>query len=227
MPTTKALARDVLIAPSILTANLLQLGQEIAEVEAGGADRIHVDVMDGRFVPNLALCPSIVRAVRSGTKLPVDVHLMMVEPERYVEQFANAGADLIGVQVEAARHLQRTLERIRGLGKRACAVLNPSAHESALEYVMEDLDMILVMSVNPGFGGQKFLRSQLVKIERLRQRIDQLGLDIRLEVDGGIGPDSARAVVDAGADVLVVGTAIFGAADRAQAIRAIRNALTR
>ena len=227
MPTNKADARDILIAPSILNANLLQLGREIAEVEAGGADWIHIDVMDGRFVPNLALCPSIVRAVRSTTTLPVDVHLMMVEPERYIDDFANAGADLIGVQVEAANHLQRTLERIRHLGKRACAVLNPSTHESSLEYVMEDLDMILVMTVNPGFGGQKLLKSQLVKIERLRERIDRLGLEIHLKVDGGVGPDNARTVVDAGANVLVIGSAIFGAPDRAAAIRGIRDALAR
>jgi ribulose-phosphate 3-epimerase len=215
---------QVKVAPSILSADLARLGNEIAEVEMGGADWIHVDVMDGRFVPNITLGPIGVSAARRSTKLPLDVHLMIVEPEQHVEAFAQAGADIISVQVEATHHLERLLKHIRALGKRAGAVVNPQTPESALEYVLECLDLILVMTVNPGFGGQTFLPAQLPKIEAIRKMIDRAGLAIDLEVDGGIAPDTTRQVVSAGASVLVAGSAIFGAKDRAAAIAALRRA---
>jgi ribulose-phosphate 3-epimerase len=212
----------VLIAPSILSADLGRLAEEIQSVEAGGADWIHVDVMDGRFVPNITLGPVVVKAARKVTKLPLDVHLMIVEPERYVQAFAEAGADVISVHVEACTHLQRTLAEIRRLGKRAGVVLNPHTHQQAVEYVLDDVDLILVMSVNPGFGGQSFLPAVLPKVEALRAAIERRGLSVDLEVDGGVAPDTAAAVARAGANVLVAGSAVFGQADRAAAIRAIR-----
>ena len=215
---------QVKIAPSILSADLGRLAEEIAEVERAGADWIHVDVMDGRFVPNITLGPLVVGAARKATKLPLDVHLMIVEPERYIEAFAQAGADVISVHVEASVHLERTLAAIRGLGKRAGVVLNPHTPEESIRYVLGNLDLILVMSVNPGFGGQRFLRAMLPKIERLRSWIDHDGLDIDLEVDGGVSPETARDVVAAGANVLVAGSAVFGVSDRAEAVAAIRRA---
>ncbi|GMV16869.1 MAG: ribulose-phosphate 3-epimerase [Polyangiaceae bacterium] len=216
------MSREVRIAPSILSADLGRLADEIQSVEAGGADWIHVDVMDGRFVPNITLGPVVVKAARAATKLPLDVHLMIVEPERYVEAFAAAGADVISVHVEASTHLQRTLAEIRRLGKKAGVVLNPHTHESAIEYVLDDLDLILVMSVNPGFGGQSFLPAVLPKISALRAMIDRRKLSIDLEVDGGVAPDTAARVAGAGADVLVAGSAVFGQTDRAAAIARIR-----
>jgi len=216
MPST------VRIAPSILSADLARLADEIQSVEQGGADWIHVDVMDGRFVPNITLGPVVVKAARAVTRLPLDVHLMIVEPERYVEAFAEAGADVISVHVEACTHLQRVLAEIRRLGKRAGVVLNPHTHHSALEYVLDSVDLVLVMSVNPGFGGQSFLPSVLPKILALRQMIDGRRLAIDLEVDGGVAPDTARAVTEAGANVLVAGSAVFGQPDRRAAIAAIR-----
>lgn len=216
------MSRKVRIAPSILSADLGRLADEIQNVEAGGADWIHVDVMDGRFVPNITLGPVVVKAARAATKLPLDVHLMIVEPERFVEAFAAAGADVISVHVEASTHLQRTLAEIRRLGKKAGVVLNPHTHESAVEYVLDDLDLILVMSVNPGFGGQSFLPAVLPKVSALRAMIDRRGLNIDLEVDGGVAPDTAARVAGAGADVLVAGSAVFGQADRAAAIARIR-----
>jgi ribulose-phosphate 3-epimerase len=218
------MSNAVRIAPSILSADLGRLADEIRDVAAAGADWIHVDVMDGRFVPNITLGPVVVSAARRATPLPLDVHLMIVEPERYVEAFAEAGADVISVHVEASVHLQRTLSKIRSLGKRAGVVLNPHTPESALDYVMEDVDLILVMSVNPGFGGQSFLPPALRKIAALRKRIDALGLKIDLEVDGGVAPDTVKRVVDAGADVLVAGNAVFGKPDRARAIADLRRA---
>jgi ribulose-phosphate 3-epimerase len=215
----------VLIAPSILSADLAHLADEIRQVEQAGADWIHVDVMDGRFVPNITLGPVVVQAARRITRLPLDVHLMIVEPERYVEAFAEAGADVISVHVEASVHLQRTLAEIRRLGKRAGVVLNPHTPEAHIEYVLEDVDLVLVMSVNPGFGGQRFLASVLPKLTAIRKMIDRAGLSVDLEVDGGIAPETARRVVDAGARVLVAGSAVFGQPDRDQALRAIRAAV--
>lgn len=178
-------------------------------METLGAEYIHVDVMDGRFVPNITLGPPVVKAVRAATKAVVDCHLMIVEPERYLAEFANAGADIISVHVEASPHLQRTLQAIRALGKRAGVVLNPHTPEDTIRYVLDDLDLILVMSVNPGFGGQKFIASQLRKIEAIARRIAKEGLDCHLEVDGGVDAEIARQCVDAGANALVAGTAAF------------------
>jgi len=216
------MAANVLLAPSILSADLGRLAEEVKQVEELGAEYIHVDVMDGRFVPNLTLGPPVVRAVRAATKAVLDCHLMIVEPERYISDFANAGADIISVHVEAAAHLQRTLHAIRALGKKAGVVLNPHTPEEAIRYVLGDVDLILVMSVNPGFGGQSFLPLVLPKLRALRQMIDKSGLPIELEIDGGIGPDTAGEVVAAGATVLVAGNAIFGQRDRGAAMREIR-----
>jgi ribulose-phosphate 3-epimerase len=215
---------SIRIAPSILSADLGRLADEVREVEAAGADWIHVDVMDGRFVPNITVGPLVVAAVRRATRLPIDVHLMIVEPERYLEAFAEAGADVISVQLEATRHVQRNLAQIRALGKRAGLVLNPHTPEEAIRYVLGDVDQVLVMSVNPGFGGQTFLPLALPKLRALRERFERERLKIDLEVDGGISPSTARSVVEAGADVLVAGTAVFGQPDRAKAIAALRAA---
>jgi ribulose-phosphate 3-epimerase len=214
----------VRIAPSILSADIGRLAEEVRVAEAAGADWIHVDVMDGRFVPNITFGPAIVHAVRAVTRLPIDVHLMVVEPERHLAAFAEAGADGLSVHVEASTHLQRTLHAIRELGKRAGVVLNPHTPEENLRYVLEDLDLILIMTVNPGFGGQAFLPGVVPKIRRVRELIDQAKHSIDLEVDGGIAPDTVRAVVAAGANVLVAGNSVFGQPDRAAAIRALRAA---
>lgn len=214
----------VRIAPSILSADLGKLATELKDVELGGADWIHVDVMDGQFVPNITLGPLVVHAARRATSLPLDVHLMITEPERFLEAFAEAGADTITVHVEATRHLQRTLSAIRGLGKRAGVTMNPHTSEDFLDYVIDDVDLVLVMSVNPGFGGQRFLPSQLEKLRRIRRRIDASGRAIDLEVDGGVTPETAPLVVAAGANVLVAGSAVFGKPDRARAIADLRAA---
>jgi ribulose-phosphate 3-epimerase len=212
------------LAPSILSADLGRLADEVREVETLGAEYIHVDIMDGRFVPNITVGPLVVKAVRAATKAIVDCHLMILEPERYIADFASAGADIISVHVEASTHLQRTLHAIRALGKRAGVVLNPHTPEDTIRYVLADVDLVLVMSVNPGFGGQSFLPLALPKLRALRQMIDQSGFDIELEVDGGVAPDTARQVTQAGASVLVAGNAIFGQKDRGAAMRQIRAA---
>jgi ribulose-phosphate 3-epimerase len=216
--------RDVRIAPSILAADFTVLGEELRSIERGGADWVHVDVMDGRFVPNISIGPFIVEAVKRATSLPLDVHLMIVEPERYVPDFVRAGATTVGVHVETCPHLHRNVGQIREAGARACVVLNPSTPAAAVEPVLGDVDQVLVMTVNPGFGGQKFIESALPKIEMLRGWIDARGLDVSLEVDGGIGPETIARAAGAGADVFVAGTAIFGAPDRAAAIAALRRA---
>lgn len=218
------MATPLRIAPSILSADFGRLADEVASAEKAGADWIHVDVMDGRFVPNITFGPDIVRTVKRSTTLPVDVHLMIVEPERHIEAFAAAGADTIMVQVEATAHLQSTLRQLRDLGKRAGAVLCPHTSEEALRYVLDDLDQVLVMTVNPGFGGQAFLPAVVPKIAKVRAMIDAAQLNIDLEVDGGITPETARIVVEAGARVLVAGSAVFGKPDRAAAIAALRAA---
>jgi ribulose-phosphate 3-epimerase len=211
------------IAPSILSADFGRLAEDVALAEAAGADWLHVDVMDGRFVPNLTIGPLVVAALRKVTKLPLDTHLMIVEPERYVDAFADAGADVITVHAEASPHLHRTLQQIRARGKRAGVALNPHTSEDCLRYVLGSVDLILVMSVNPGFGGQEFLPEVLPKLARLRAMIDESGCAIDLEVDGGIKPGTAARVLDAGADALVAGNAVFKApGGYAAAIRALR-----
>ena len=197
------------IAPSILSADFARLGEEVETVAAAGADWIHVDVMDGHFVPNLTIGPGVVKAIRGRTRLPFDVHLMISPIDAYVPAFAAAGADVITVHPEAGPHLHRSLQLIRSLGKRAGAALNPATPVSAIEHVLGELDLVLVMSVNPGFGGQSFIESQLAKIATLRRMIDQSGRQIDLEVDGGVNVETAPRIIAAGADVLVAGTATF------------------
>jgi ribulose-phosphate 3-epimerase len=212
------------IAPSILSADFARLGAEVAAVERAGADWIHVDVMDGHFVPNITIGPLVVEAVRRSTSLPLDVHLMIEKPERYLTDFVKAGAATIGVQVEACPHLHRTIAQIHEAGARASVVLNPGTPALAVEPVLGDVDQVLVMTVNPGFGGQKFIESMLAKIATLRRMIDERGREIALEVDGGISLETIGRAARAGADVFVAGNAVFTAADYAQAIGALRAA---
>jgi ribulose-phosphate 3-epimerase len=213
-----------LIAPSILSADFATLGEEVRAIDEAGADWIHIDVMDGHFVPNLTIGPGVVKALRSHTQKPFDVHLMISPVDPFLDAFAEAGADIITVHPEAGPHLHRTVQRVKALGKQAGVSLNPATPAKALDYVLGDLDLVLVMTVNPGFGGQKFISGQLKKIEAIASRIAKEGLDVRLEVDGGIDAETARQAVGAGASVLVAGTAAFKGGPSAYAgnIRALR-----
>jgi ribulose-phosphate 3-epimerase len=212
----------LLVAPSILSADFGRLADEVRAAEAAGADWIHVDVMDGRFVPNITLGPAIVRAIRAATTLPLDVHLMIVEPEKYLDEFAGAGADVLSVHVEAVVHLHRALQHIRHLGKRAGAVLNPATSEDTIRYVLDSADVVLVMSVNPGYGGQAFIPEVLPKIRAIRGMIDRAGLPVELEIDGGVAHDTAALATEAGARVLVAGSAIFSHPSYTDAIAMLR-----
>jgi ribulose-phosphate 3-epimerase len=213
-----------LIAPSILSADFAKLGEEVRAIDEAGADWIHIDVMDGHFVPNLTIGPGVVKALRPHSKKPFDVHLMISPVDNFLDAFAEAGADIMTVHPEAGPHLHRTVQRVKGLGKKAGVSLNPATPAKALDYVLEEIDLVLVMSVNPGFGGQKFISSQLRKIEAIANRIAKEGLSAQIEVDGGIDPETAPQAIDAGANVLVAGTAAFrgGPPNYASNIQALR-----
>lgn len=211
------------IAPSILSADFSRLGEEINAVQQAGADWIHVDVMDGHFVPNITMGPLVVEAVRRSTDLPVDVHLMIENPDRYISDFVKAGADYLSVQVEACKHLHRCIQMIKDTGTKAGAVLNPSTSLDALKWILEDLDFVLIMSVNPGFGGQKFIGSALEKIRRLRDMINDQGLNTLIQVDGGVNGRTIADISAAGADVFVAGSAIFNQGDYKAAIQQLKS----
>ncbi|MCM3113980.1 ribulose-phosphate 3-epimerase [Neobacillus sp. MER 74] len=212
----------VKIAPSILSADFSKLGEEILAVEKGGADYIHIDVMDGHFVPNITIGPLIVEAIRPITKLPLDVHLMIENPDEYIEAFVKAGADYITVHVEACRHLHRTIQNIKSFGIKAGVVLNPATPVESIQHIIGEIDMVLLMSVNPGFGGQKFIPEVLPKIRKVKEMAEQKSLDIEIEIDGGVNSETAKLCLDAGANVLVAGSAIYNQEDYAKAISLIR-----
>ncbi|CAG9607457.1 ribulose-phosphate 3-epimerase [Pseudoneobacillus rhizosphaerae] len=212
----------VKIAPSILSADFARLGEEIKDVEIGGADYIHVDVMDGHFVPNITIGPLIVEAIRPITTLPLDVHLMIENPDQYIEAFAKAGADYITVHVEACKHLHRTIHFIKSFGVKAGVVLNPATPVDTIQHVLSDVDMVLLMSVNPGFGGQAFIPEVTKKIKTLRRMIDEKGLQVEIEIDGGVNELTAKLCIEAGATVLVAGSAIYNQKDRAKAIATLK-----
>ena len=213
------------IAPSILSADFTRLGEEVKRVEQAGADYIHIDVMDGHFVPNITIGPMIVRAVRQVTELPLDVHLMISNPDFFVEAFVETGADMITVHAEAVNHLHRSIQYIRKAGARPAVSLNPASPLQMIEYVLDDVDMVLLMTVNPGFGGQAFIPEVIPKIEILREMINKRGLDIELQVDGGISPQTIGPVSSAGANVFVAGSAIFHSDDYAETIRLMREGM--
>lgn len=215
-------SRDILIAPSLLSADFARLGEELAAIEKAGADWAHVDVMDGHFVPNITIGPLVVEAVKKVTNLPLDVHLMIENADSYIDQFAKAGADIITVHQEACPHLHRTIAAIKGLGKKAGVSLNPATSLATLEEILPELDMVLLMSVNPGFGGQSFIKGSLDKAKVLKTIIDDMGYDIDIEMDGGIKPANSAAVIEAGVNVLVAGSAVFGSDDYAGTIKALR-----
>jgi len=210
------------VAPSILSADFAKLGDEVKDVELGGADYIHVDVMDGHFVPNITIGPLIVEAIRPVTTLPLDVHLMIENPDAYIPQFTKAGADIITVHVEACRHLHRTIQLIKEHGVKPGVVLNPSTPVEMIKHIIEDIDMVLLMTVNPGFGGQAFIPNVLPKIREVRQLADQLNPTLEIEVDGGINAETAVLVKEAGANVLVAGSFIYNNSNREEAIKAVR-----
>lgn len=211
------------IAPSILSADFAKLGEEIQAIEKAGADYVHIDVMDGSFVPNITIGNEVVKSLRKISALPFDVHLMINSPDNHVKAFADAGADIITIHAEATTHLDRSIELIKSFGKKVGVSLVPSTNEDVLDYVLEKLDLVLVMTVNPGFGGQKFISSQLKKIENLRKKIDKIGKKIEIEVDGGINAETAKLVVSAGADVLVSGSYIFSGDNYSQKISSLRS----
>lgn len=210
------------IAPSILSADFSRLGEEIAAIDKGGADYVHVDVMDGHFVPNITIGPLVVEAARRVTERPLDVHLMIENPDLYIPEFARAGADIITVHQEAVPHLHRTVQLIHSLGKKAGVSINPATPVGTLEVILEEVDLVLVMSVNPGFGGQQFIPACLPKIEALRREIDRRGLQVELEVDGGVKLDNIAAIAAAGAEVMVAGSAVYGTSDYAATIAALK-----
>ena len=216
------MSKTIQIAPSILSADFCRLGEEIRAVEKAGCDVIHIDVMDGHFVPNITIGPLVVQAVRTVTRKELDVHLMISDADKYVDAFALAGADWITVHVEACNHLHRTVARIKELGKKAGVVLNPATSLATLDYILEDLDLVMLMSVNPGFGGQSFIPSTLAKIWQLRQRIDAMGLAVEIEVDGGVSETTISDIAEAGANVFVAGSAIYGSNDYEQTITSLK-----
>ncbi len=211
------------ISPSILSANFSKLGEEIQNIEKAGADYIHIDVMDGSFVPNITIGNEVVKSLRKNSALPFDVHLMINNPDNHIKAFADAGSDIVTIHAETSTHLDRSIELIKSFGKKAGVSIVPSTHENVLDYILEKLDLVLVMTVNPGFGGQKFLHSQLKKIENIRKKIEKTGKKIELEVDGGINCETSKLAVDAGADVLVSGSFIFSSESYSEAILKLRN----